>query len=171
MAINTIAGYGLWFPQGIETFLHDLAGHASTITIRSSGGFRTDFRTPDIHKPRPIGLRGISRGFNLEHQYHHQHHGDRKGRSRNRDYAYERIFTQHLNRLFDVLLIHNSNRYFNFSLFFSLKLVISETTTSSPGSKPPTTSTYSKLLSPSCTFRLINWSPLTTNNSYSPFPT
>lgn len=134
-------------------------------------GFRTDFRTPDIHKPRPIGLRGISRGFNLEHQYHHQHHGDRKGRSRNRDYAYERIFTQHLNRLFDVLLIHNSNRYFNFSLFFSLKLVISETTTSSPGSKPLTTSTYSKLLSPSCTFRLINWSPLTTNNSYSPFPT
>lgn len=76
--------------------------------------FRTDFRTPDIHKSRPIGLRGISRGFNLEHQ----HHGDRKGRSRNRDYAYERIFTQHLNRLFDVLLIHKSNRLLLFYILF-----------------------------------------------------
>ena len=121
MAITTIAGYGLWFPQGIETFLHDLAGHASTITIRFSGGFRTDLRTPDIHKPRPIGLRGISRGFNLEHQYHHQHHGDRKGRSRNRDYAYERIFTQHLNRLFDVLLIHKSNRLLLFYILFVMQ--------------------------------------------------
>ena len=62
--------------------------------------------------------------------------------------------------------------FFSFSLFLFLNWLISLTTTRSPGCNPDTTSTNSKLESPSCTLRFTSWSsPSSTKSSYSPRPT
>ena len=62
--------------------------------------------------------------------------------------------------------------FFSFSLFLFLNWLISFTTTRSPGCNPDTTSTNSKLESPSCTLRFTSWSsPSSTKSSYSPRPT